>query len=82
MTDSRHPYTHSCDFIRSLGPVRTGEGVCLSRSDASAIREGIAKAIGWSDENLAIALSLAEQSKTEEDRMKEVARFLSGRIAF
>jgi hypothetical protein len=45
MTDSRYPYTHSCDFIRGLGPVGSG-GVVLSRSDASQIRQGIAGALG------------------------------------
>ncbi len=63
---SRHPYTHACDFIRALGPVG-GNGLVLSRSDASQIRQGIAKAIGMTDEELAEKLSLAEQAKTNED---------------
>jgi hypothetical protein len=78
MTDSRHPWTYSCDFIRSLGPV-SSQGVVLSRSDASQIREGIAKAINWSDKDLAIALSNAEQAKTQEDRIAETARMLAAR---
>lgn len=70
---SRHPYTHSCDFIRALGPVNA-YGVVLSRSDASQIREGIAKALGMSDEALAEKLSIAEQEKTEVERSAHVYR--------
>lgn len=56
---SRHPYTHDADFIRSLGPF--GEsGVVLSRSDASQIRQGIAKAIGMENEALVLACSASE----------------------
>lgn len=56
MTDSRYPYTHSCDFIRGLGPVGSS-GVVLSRSDASRIRQGIATALGVDDEELARKLA-------------------------
>lgn len=59
MTDSRYPYTYSCDFIRSLGPVST-DGVVLSRSDASQIRQGIAKALGIEDDELARILADAQ----------------------
>lgn len=61
---SRHPYTHSCDFIRGLGPVDK-TGIVLSRSDASQIRSGIAQVIGMTDEELAIKLSLAQQAKDD-----------------
>lgn len=56
MNDSRYPYTYACDFIRSLGPVGK-DGVVLSRSDASQIRTGIAKALGIDDKELAEKLA-------------------------
>ena len=64
MTDSRYPYTYSCDYIRILGPVNS-EGVVLSRADASAIRKGIAQALGIPDIELANALANA-QLKNED----------------
>ena len=73
---SRHPYTHAADFIRALGPV-TKEGVMLSRSDASQIRQGIAKAIGMNDEELAIKLSIAEQAKTDANYRDEAQRIVN-----
>jgi hypothetical protein len=73
---SRHPYTYSADFIRGLGPIGSG-GTVLSRSDASQIRQGIAKAIGWEDEDLAIALSNAEQAKTNEDHEAAARRHIA-----
>lgn len=76
MTDSRHPYTYACDFVRSLGPCNR-EGVVLSRSDASTIIQGIASVLGMTKEALAEKLSLAEQSKTEDDRQKEVAKLMA-----
>lgn len=72
---SRHPYTHAADFIRALGPVNS-EGVVLSRSDASQIRQGIAKVIGMSDEELAIKLSKAEQAKTQADHDETAMRLI------
>lgn len=65
MTDSRYPYTYACDFIRNLGPVG-GNGVVLSRSDASQIRSGIAQALDIDDEELARKLADA-QLKAEND---------------
>lgn len=66
---SRHPYTYSCDYIRHFGPVGRG-GVVLSRADASAIRGGIAMALGMLDEELAERLSnyyqLHEERLTRE----------------
>lgn len=72
---SRHPYTHAADFIRALGPVHSG-GVALSRSDASHIRQGIAAAIGMTDEELAIKLSEAEQAKTPLQVEAQVSRVM------
>ena len=72
---SRHPYTNAADFIRALGPVNS-EGAVLSRSDASQIRQGIAAAIGMTDETLAIKLSEAEQAKTASDQNAEAERLL------
>ena len=73
---SRHPYTHAADFIRALGPV-SSNGVVLSRSDAAQIREGIAAAIGMTDEALAIKLSEAEQAKTSADIDAQVQRLMN-----
>lgn len=73
---SRHPYTYAADFIRALGPVNS-DGVVLSRSEASQIRQGIAAALGMNDEELAIKLSEAEQVKTDSDREKEVQRIIA-----
>lgn len=72
---SRHPYTYAADFIRALGPINEN-GLVLSRADASQIRSGIAKAIGMNDEELAIKLSEAEQSKTQEDTDAQVERVM------
>jgi hypothetical protein len=56
-TDSRYPYTYSCDLIRRAGPIRAGEGVILSRSDASQIMQLIASAIGMDERELACKLA-------------------------
>lgn len=58
---SRHPYTHSCDFIRSAP-----DGRPISRSDASQIREAIAEALGMTDEELAVILSNRFQELTKD----------------
>lgn len=76
---SRHPYTHAADFIRALGPV-SGSGVVLSRSDAAKIRQGIAAALGMEDEELAIKLSEAEQSKSAQVREIESQRLFKAII--
>jgi hypothetical protein len=59
MVDSRYPYTYACDFIRMAGPVGP-EGVVLSRSDASQIRQKIADVLGMDDRKLACKLADAE----------------------
>jgi hypothetical protein len=65
-TSTRYPYTYSCDYIRSFGPVRAGEGVVLGRADASSIRQAIADAIGMDDEALAVKLA-EKQLELEAD---------------
>jgi hypothetical protein len=56
MTDTRYPYTHACDFIRSIAGY--GEnGAKLSRSDASQIRSKIAEIIEMDDNLLACKLA-------------------------
>ena len=60
---SRHPYTHAADYVRSLP--ETG----ISRSDACAIRQGIAKAIGMNDEEL--ATKLADYFRANEESITE-----------
>lgn len=83
MTDSRYPYTYSCDFIRSLGPVSSG-GVVLSRSDASQIRQGIADALGIDDDELARKLAdaqLKNESNPAEAERQAVRLFLAREYA-
>jgi len=83
MIDSRYPYTYACDFIRTYGPV-SKEGVVLSRSDASKIREAISNALGIPDEKLAIKLAAAQLANEEdsehlERQMQRLMRALSTR---
>lgn len=66
MIDSRYPYTYACDFIRTYGPI-SKEGVVLSRSNASQIRQAIAKAIGIPDRELAKKLADAQLANNEDD---------------
>jgi hypothetical protein len=65
MTNSRYPYTYACDFIRAAGPV-SHEGVVLSRSDASQIRQHIAKALCMDDHELACKLADAELERQSD----------------
>ena len=69
--DSRYPYTYACDFLRSLGPCNHS-GVVLSRSDASTICEGIAKALGMDSREL--ACRLADHELALEDDPVEIQR--------
>ena len=80
MTDSRYPYTHACDYIRSFGPVGEG-GVVLSRADASRIKSAIANAIGMDDREMACKLADAELSRQEDPEflMEQTNRFLVAR---
>lgn len=73
MNDSTYP--DSADFIRALGPI-TKKGLVLSQYDAALIREGIAAAIGMSDEELARRLSIAQKSKTQADFDAETTRLI------
>ena len=73
--DSRFPYTHADDFIRTLAGWN-GNGTKLSRSDASKIINGIAKVIGMNTENLACLLAEAELNKTDEERKNEVSEMI------
>lgn len=61
--DNRYPYTYSCDYIRGLAGYDE-KGTILSRSEASMIRQGIAKALGIDDEEL--ARKLADYYKATE----------------
>ena len=54
---TRHPYTHSCDFIREY------TGPLVSRSDASQLRQAIADVLEMDDLDLANALSRAFMAK-------------------
>lgn len=68
--DSRYPYTYACDYIRGLGDCDSS-GVRISRSEASQIREGIAKAIGMDDADL--ARKLADYAQENEHELAEKA---------
>lgn len=63
--NSRYPYTLACDYIRQLGDCDSS-GVRISRSEASRIRQGIAKAIGMDDEELAKKLADYAEANEEE----------------
>jgi hypothetical protein len=78
MTDSRYPYTYSCDFIRRAGPI-SSEGVVLSRADASKIRRQIALALGMDDRELACKLADAQlvHQENPEEMLKETQRLLT-----
>ena len=78
MADSRYPYTYACDFIRAAGPVGS-EGVVLSRSDASQIRQSIADALGMDDHELACKLADAQlvNEESPEELKRQTARLLA-----
>ncbi len=73
---SRSHYTNSADYIRSLGPC-SKEGVVLSRSDASQIRQGISKAISMDDEKLSMLLSDALENKSPEEIEKDMKKLIT-----
>ena len=58
---SRHPYTHSADYIRELGGYSQDGSIKLSRSDASRIRKEIASVLQIDAAVLATKLSLRFQ---------------------
>jgi hypothetical protein len=64
--DTCYPNTYACDYIRSLAGYDKGS-TKISRSDASAIRQGIARAIGMEDDEL--ARKLADYAKKNEDEI-------------
>lgn len=78
MADSRYPYTYACDFIRAAGPV-SSEGVVLSRSDASQIRQSIADALGMDDNELACKLADAQLVNEENPEVlkRQTARLMA-----
>jgi len=78
MVDSRYPYTYACDYIRMAGPVGP-EGVVLSRSDASQIRQRIADALGMDDNELACKLADAQLVNEENPEVlkEQTARLLA-----
>jgi hypothetical protein len=75
-TDTRYPYTYAADYVRSLAGYGEG-GTKLSRGDASQIRQGIAKALGMDDAEL--ARKLADHYKANEEAITEhsAAEFLA-----
>ncbi len=76
MNDSRYPYTYACDYIRSLAGY--GEhGTKLSRSDASQIRGGIAKALNMDDATLAAKLADCLLANEEAITQKSVDAFMA-----
>jgi len=65
---SRYPYTYASDYLRQFGGMDKS-GVRLSRSDASQIREAVAKALGMDDEEL--AKKLADYYVANEESLGE-----------
>lgn len=74
--DTRFPYTYACDFVRGLGPANEG-GVVLSRSEASQIRQGIAKALQMDDGDLATILANHYLEHRDEIDKESVRRLCS-----
>ena len=73
--DTRYPYTYACDYLRVSSPSS------ISRSDASRIRQGVAKALGMEDGDLAVKLAdyyLANQAALDKECVR-VAGVASGR---
>lgn len=53
----KYPYTYAADYIRQIAGCNEFFNTKLSRSDASKIRQKIAKIIGIEDEELAKKLA-------------------------
>jgi hypothetical protein len=79
--DTRYPYTYACDFVRCLaGHKDESIGTKISRCDASKIREGIAKALGMSDEELAKKLAdyyKAHEKEIVNEEFQKLSDFLA-----
>ncbi|MCB4358462.1 hypothetical protein [Quatrionicoccus australiensis] len=74
--DGRYPYTYAADYVRGLAGYTEG-GTKLSRSDASQVRQGIAKAIGVDDKELAEKLAryyLNNQDVLGDESAKQLAK--------
>lgn len=78
MTDTRYPYTYACDLIRRGSPIRKGEGVVLSRGDASRIIKLVSDAIGMDNHELACKLAEAQLAhQADPDQVeKETQRLM------
>lgn len=76
--DTRFPYTYASDYIRSIVGYKYGD-TKLSRSEASQIRTGIAKAIGIDDMELAIKLAEYYQLNEDEIAAKSAEDFIRSR---
>lgn len=61
---TRHPYTASANYICGLGGYNAG-GTKLSLLDACRIRQGVAKALGMDDRE--VAAKLADYFHEHED---------------
>ena len=78
MSDTRYPYTYAADFVRGLAGYGEG-GTKLSRSDSSQIRQGIAKALGMDDEELARKLADYYKANEEQISSESARQFLTAR---
>lgn len=76
--DTRFPYTYASDYIRSIAGYANGNAI-LSRSEASKIITGIAKAIGIDDIELAIKLAEYYQLNEDEISAKSAKEFIDSR---
>lgn len=68
--DTRYPYTYAGDLIRHWAGYGD-TGTKISRSDASQIRQGVAKVLGMDDEDL--AKRLADFYKANQDSLSSEA---------
>ena len=78
---SRHPYTYAADYIRQFSPIGPN-GVVLSRADASQIRQGIARALGMDDHEMACRLSEYFQANENEITEESVKRLVVATTPF
>lgn len=65
--DMRYPYTYAADYVRMTA--RRSDGELFSRSEAAAVRQTIAKAIGMDDAEL--SAKIAEHYLANEEQIVE-----------
>ena len=69
--EGRYPYTYADDYVRTLVG-HNEQGCVLSRSEASLIISGIAKAIDIQEEEVFEKIADAELGKSDTEKKAEV----------